>query len=200
MLTLAVENSLAASGNIFDCVDDGAVTLDGMAKLQYVLKLQASLLRLCIMLPKLLVLVSRKLFLSAIWTILLGPPSKVSLFGWKLLRKPVVLLSKIFGRCSREFKGVVFKRQHPVMKLRQFVMHEFIITKVLIEPMGSYVLFYPHFYGLMDAPDYENGSEGATLMENFDDCSGELPDYENGSKKATLMEDFNDYSGNSKWE
>ncbi|KAI8574535.1 hypothetical protein RHMOL_Rhmol01G0362500 [Rhododendron molle] len=33
MLTLAVENSSAASGNIFNCVSDRAVTLDGMAKL-----------------------------------------------------------------------------------------------------------------------------------------------------------------------
>lgn len=33
MLTLAVENSAAASGNIFNCVSDRAVTLDGMAKL-----------------------------------------------------------------------------------------------------------------------------------------------------------------------
>ncbi|KAK9281263.1 hypothetical protein L1049_004159 [Liquidambar formosana] len=33
MLTLAVENPAAASGNIFNCVSDRAVTLDGMAKL-----------------------------------------------------------------------------------------------------------------------------------------------------------------------
>lgn len=33
MLTLAVENPSAASGNIFNCVSDRAVTLDGMAKL-----------------------------------------------------------------------------------------------------------------------------------------------------------------------
>jgi len=33
MLTLAVENPEAASGNIFNCVSDRAVTLDGMAKL-----------------------------------------------------------------------------------------------------------------------------------------------------------------------
>lgn len=33
MLTLAVENPDAASGNIFNCVSDRAVTLDGMAKL-----------------------------------------------------------------------------------------------------------------------------------------------------------------------
>lgn len=33
MLTLAVENSSAASGNIFNCVSDRAVTLDGMARL-----------------------------------------------------------------------------------------------------------------------------------------------------------------------
>lgn len=33
MLTLAVENTAAASGNIFNCVSDRAVTLDGMAKL-----------------------------------------------------------------------------------------------------------------------------------------------------------------------
>ncbi|KAG5567584.1 hypothetical protein RHGRI_002953 [Rhododendron griersonianum] len=33
MLTLAIENSSAASGNIFNCVSDRAVTLDGMAKL-----------------------------------------------------------------------------------------------------------------------------------------------------------------------
>lgn len=33
MLTLAVENPTAASGNIFNCVSDRAVTLDGMAKL-----------------------------------------------------------------------------------------------------------------------------------------------------------------------
>lgn len=33
MLTLAVENPGAASGNIFNCVSDRAVTLDGMAKL-----------------------------------------------------------------------------------------------------------------------------------------------------------------------
>jgi len=33
MLTLAVENPEAASGRIFNCVSDRAVTLDGMAKL-----------------------------------------------------------------------------------------------------------------------------------------------------------------------
>ncbi|XP_050378854.1 chloroplast stem-loop binding protein of 41 kDa a, chloroplastic-like [Argentina anserina] len=33
MLTLAVENADAASGNIFNCVSDRAVTLDGLAKL-----------------------------------------------------------------------------------------------------------------------------------------------------------------------
>lgn len=33
MLTLAIENSSAASGNIFNCVSDRAVTLDGVAKL-----------------------------------------------------------------------------------------------------------------------------------------------------------------------
>ena len=33
MLTLAVENPEAASGNIFNCVGDRAVTLDGIAKL-----------------------------------------------------------------------------------------------------------------------------------------------------------------------
>lgn len=33
MLTKAVENPSAASGNIFNCVSDRAVTLDGMAKL-----------------------------------------------------------------------------------------------------------------------------------------------------------------------
>ncbi|XP_030444096.2 chloroplast stem-loop binding protein of 41 kDa a, chloroplastic [Syzygium oleosum] len=33
MLTLAVENPTAASGNIFNCVSDRAVTLDGMARL-----------------------------------------------------------------------------------------------------------------------------------------------------------------------
>lgn len=33
MLTLAVENPSAASGNIFNCVSDRAVTLNGMAKL-----------------------------------------------------------------------------------------------------------------------------------------------------------------------
>uniref|UniRef100_A0A1U7ZUW2 Chloroplast stem-loop binding protein of 41 kDa a, chloroplastic n=1 Tax=Nelumbo nucifera TaxID=4432 RepID=A0A1U7ZUW2_NELNU len=33
MLTLAVENPAASSGNIFNCVSDRAVTLDGMAKL-----------------------------------------------------------------------------------------------------------------------------------------------------------------------
>ncbi|XP_074302157.1 chloroplast stem-loop binding protein of 41 kDa a, chloroplastic-like [Silene latifolia] len=33
MLTLAVENPASASGNIFNCVSDRAVTLDGMAKL-----------------------------------------------------------------------------------------------------------------------------------------------------------------------
>ncbi|XP_047316598.1 chloroplast stem-loop binding protein of 41 kDa a, chloroplastic-like [Impatiens glandulifera] len=33
MLTLAVENPSAANGNIFNCVSDRAVTLDGMAKL-----------------------------------------------------------------------------------------------------------------------------------------------------------------------
>lgn len=33
MLTVAVENPSAASGNIFNCVSDRAVTLDGMAKL-----------------------------------------------------------------------------------------------------------------------------------------------------------------------
>ncbi|KAL3531348.1 hypothetical protein ACH5RR_010670 [Cinchona calisaya] len=33
MLTLAVENAAAASGNIFNCVSDRAVTLDGMARL-----------------------------------------------------------------------------------------------------------------------------------------------------------------------
>ncbi|KAJ4849013.1 Chloroplast stem-loop binding protein of 41 kDa a, chloroplastic [Turnera subulata] len=33
MLTLAVENPEAAAGNIFNCVSDRAVTLDGMAKL-----------------------------------------------------------------------------------------------------------------------------------------------------------------------
>ncbi|RZC89860.1 hypothetical protein C5167_035849 [Papaver somniferum] len=33
MLTAAVENPAAASGNIFNCVSDRAVTLDGMAKL-----------------------------------------------------------------------------------------------------------------------------------------------------------------------
>lgn len=33
MLTLAVENPDAASGNIFNCVSDRAVTLDGLAKL-----------------------------------------------------------------------------------------------------------------------------------------------------------------------
>lgn len=32
MLTLAVENPGAACGNIFNCVSDRAVTLDGMAK------------------------------------------------------------------------------------------------------------------------------------------------------------------------
>ncbi|KAI8546682.1 hypothetical protein RHMOL_Rhmol07G0138800 [Rhododendron molle] len=50
----------------------------------------------------------------------------------------------------------------------------------------------------MDAPDYENGSEEATLMGNFDDCSGELPDYEKGSEKTTLMEDSNYCSGELK--
>lgn len=33
MLTLAVENPDAASGKIFNCVSDRAVTLDGMTKL-----------------------------------------------------------------------------------------------------------------------------------------------------------------------
>nr|XP_027096790.1 chloroplast stem-loop binding protein of 41 kDa a, chloroplastic-like [Coffea arabica]XP_027115673.1 chloroplast stem-loop binding protein of 41 kDa a, chloroplastic-like [Coffea arabica] len=33
MLTLAVENAAAANGNIFNCVSDRAVTLDGMARL-----------------------------------------------------------------------------------------------------------------------------------------------------------------------
>lgn len=33
MLTSAVQNPDAASGNIFNCVSDRAVTLDGMAKL-----------------------------------------------------------------------------------------------------------------------------------------------------------------------
>lgn len=33
MLTLAVENPTAAIGNIFNCVSDRAVTLNGMAKL-----------------------------------------------------------------------------------------------------------------------------------------------------------------------
>lgn len=33
MLTLAVEKPAAATGNIFNCVSDRAVTLDGMAKL-----------------------------------------------------------------------------------------------------------------------------------------------------------------------
>ena len=33
MLTLAVKNPGVASGNIFNCVSDRAVTLDGMAKL-----------------------------------------------------------------------------------------------------------------------------------------------------------------------
>lgn len=33
MLTLAVEKPDAASGNIFNCVSDRAVTLDGIAKL-----------------------------------------------------------------------------------------------------------------------------------------------------------------------
>lgn len=33
MLTQAVENPEAASGSIFNCVSDRAVTLDGMAKL-----------------------------------------------------------------------------------------------------------------------------------------------------------------------
>lgn len=33
MLTLAVEKPDAASGNIFNCVSDRAVTLDGLAKL-----------------------------------------------------------------------------------------------------------------------------------------------------------------------
>lgn len=33
MLTMAVENPAAASGNIFNCVSDRAVTLDGMARL-----------------------------------------------------------------------------------------------------------------------------------------------------------------------
>lgn len=47
-------------------------------------------------------------------------------------------------------------------------------------------------------PDYENWSEEATLMGNFDDCSGELPDYENGRAKATLMKDSNDCSGELK--
>lgn len=33
MLTLTVENAAAANGNIFNCVSDRAVTLDGMARL-----------------------------------------------------------------------------------------------------------------------------------------------------------------------
>lgn len=33
MLALAVENAAAANGNIFNCVSDRAVTLDGMARL-----------------------------------------------------------------------------------------------------------------------------------------------------------------------
>lgn len=33
MLTLAVQKPEAASGNIFNCVSDRAITLDGMAKL-----------------------------------------------------------------------------------------------------------------------------------------------------------------------
>lgn len=33
MLALAIENAAAANGNIFNCVSDRAVTLDGMARL-----------------------------------------------------------------------------------------------------------------------------------------------------------------------
>lgn len=33
MLALAIENVAAANGNIFNCVSDRAVTLDGMARL-----------------------------------------------------------------------------------------------------------------------------------------------------------------------
>lgn len=33
MLSLAVENTAAANGKIFNCVSDRAVTLDGMARL-----------------------------------------------------------------------------------------------------------------------------------------------------------------------
>lgn len=33
MISLAIENEVAANGKIFNCVSDRAVTLDGMAKL-----------------------------------------------------------------------------------------------------------------------------------------------------------------------
>lgn len=33
MISLAIESAAAADGNIFNCVSDRAVTLDGMAKL-----------------------------------------------------------------------------------------------------------------------------------------------------------------------